>query len=127
MTRTPIILMLFASAALAGCEGETIVAGPGVHEEAGAAQVTNVQLPPSITASKIYRCSGDNSVVHIDWLSDNKTANVRTEAGGSVTQLTAAEEGQPLTSTSGMSVAGTPQASSVSVTLPGQSAKTCKA
>ena len=45
-------------------------------------------MPPSITASKIYRCA-DNKVVYVDWLSDKKTANVRTEQGGSPTQVIA--------------------------------------
>ena len=35
----------------------------------------NVALPPSITASKTYRCK-DNSIVYIDWLSDRKLADV---------------------------------------------------
>ena len=34
------------------------------------------ELPPAIAASKTYRCK-DNSLVYVDWLSDNKTANVR--------------------------------------------------
>lgn len=128
MTRTPLFIVLVASAALAGCnEDHTIVAGPSVHDEAGAAETAGVQLPPSIAASKIYRCSGDNSVVYVDWLSDNKTANVRTEDGGSPTQVTTAEEGKPMTSASGLSLTGSAAGSSINVTLPGKGAKSCKA
>ena len=45
-----------------------------------------VELPPAIAASKIYRCK-DNSVVYIDWLSDNKSANVRTDKNGAATHV----------------------------------------
>ena len=96
MTRTPIVITLVAAAALAGCnkENHTIVAGPTCDNNV----VANapVVLPPSIAASKTYRC-GDNSVVFVDWLSDNKTANVRTDKTGSPTQVVAAEPGKALT------------------------------
>ena len=67
MTRTITLLAIVSAAALAGCESETIVAGPGADE----APVNNVGvvLPPSIAASKAYRCK-DNSLVYVDWLSD---------------------------------------------------------
>src|SRR5437879_7080443 len=71
MTRTPLIVTLAAAAALAGCnkESHTIVAGePG--EENAAKPAANVQLPPSIAASKTYRCA-DNSLIYIDWMSDS--------------------------------------------------------
>ena len=127
MTRTPLLITLVAAAALAGCDsGQTIVAGPP-GEETNSAANANVQLPPSIAASKIYRCSGDNSVVYVDWLSDQKTANVRTEENGPPTQVTAPEPGQPLTAANGLSLTGNATAPSVSVTLPGGgAAKTCR-
>jgi hypothetical protein len=127
MTRTPLILTLVAAAALAGCDNSqpTIVGGP-VDDPSIDANAP-VTLPPSIASSKIYRCSGDNSVVYVDWLSDEKTANVRVAEGGSPTQVTAAEPGQPLTGPSGLSLKGAAADSSISVTLPGQSAKTCRA
>jgi hypothetical protein len=73
MTRTPLIIALAAAAALTGCnkEDHTIVAG-GPDAEAhnsAVATKTPVALPPSITASKSYRCD-DNSLVYVDWLSD---------------------------------------------------------
>lgn len=84
MTRTPLLLALVATAALAGCnkdDSHTIVVGPeGIEDNSSAAgeeNLANVQLPPSISASKIYRCK-DNSVVYVDWLSDG-TARVRTD------------------------------------------------
>ena len=57
MTRTPLYLMLLASAALAGCEAETIVAGPNVvdatlagltadRDEIGAGLLGEMEAPP---------------------------------------------------------------------------------
>ena|SRR5687767_7250266 len=126
MTRTPLLIALAATAALAACnEDHTIVAGgPGDDQTNNAANAT-VELPPSIAASKIYRCSGDNSVVYVDWLSDQKTANLRTEENGAATQVTGAEPGAPLTSASGVSLEGSAAGTSVKVTLAGGAAKTC--
>jgi len=75
MTRTPLLLTLVAAAALAGCnkEDHTIIAGPP-GDDNSTVNLASVQLPPSITATKTYRCK-DNSVVRIDWLSDG-TARV---------------------------------------------------
>ena len=86
MTRTLTIMSLVAAAALAGCNNEdhTIVAGPTVDDEP--MNNVGVVLPPSIQASKTYRCK-DNSLVYIDWLSDG-TARVKKskdEVGGPVT------------------------------------------
>ena len=109
MTRNPLLLALAAAAALAGCNKDnshTIVAGPDSdagNQAPADVNLANVQLPPSITASKIYRCK-DNSVIYVDWLSDN-TARVRTsrtEVGTTVP----VGEGQP--------VKGTPDAKSIS-------------
>lgn len=126
MTRTTIILTLVAAAALAGCNNEShnIVAGP--PEDDTPVANTNVQLPPSIAASKTYRCA-DNKVVFVDWLADNKTANVRTEPGGVPTQVVAAEPGKPMTGPAGYSVSGSPTATSVTIAVPGHKAQSCKA
>jgi len=73
MTRTPLIIALAATAALAGCKPSTIVAGgPDDSPDNSSANVAAngpVALPPSITATKTYRCK-DNSLVYIDWMSD---------------------------------------------------------
>ena len=83
MDSHPLLLTLAAAAALAGCnkESHTIVAGPDTGEKRrNSAANANVQLPPSILPTKLYRCA-DNSVVTVDWLSDNKSANVRADKG----------------------------------------------
>ena len=127
MTRTALLITLAAAAALAGCnkENHTIVAGPGAEPDTNAAANGPVALPPSITASKIYRCA-DNKVVYVDWLSDNKTVNVRTDKGGSPTVLTAAEAGKPFTA-AGYSVEGTASAPSAKIGVPGHPPQICKA
>ena len=87
MTRTPLLITLAAAAALAGCnkENHTIVAGPPDDEPT--ANHAPVALPPSITASKVYRCA-DNQVVYVNWMSDG-SANVKTEQGGAITPVPA--------------------------------------
>jgi hypothetical protein len=129
MTRTPLLIMLAAAAALAGCnkEDHTIVGGADAGDnETNAAANAPVALPPSISSSKIYRCA-DNKVVYVDWLSDNKSANVRTDKGGVPTQVTAAEAGKPMSAAGGYSVEGTASASSVKIAVPGHPAQSCKA
>ena len=128
MTRTPLLLTLAAAAALAGCtkENHTILAGSPDDNDPAIASGAPMALPPSITASKTYRC-GDNKLVYVDWLSDNKTANVRTEQGGAPTQVASAEAGKPMSSAGGYAVNGSPGAPSVKVTIPGRGSQSCKA
>ena len=88
MTRTLTTLALAAAAALAGCnEDHTIVTGPGADEEP--MNNVGVVLPPSITASKAYRCK-DNSLVYVDWLSDGG-ARVKKERNEVGTPVAAAD------------------------------------
>jgi hypothetical protein len=129
MTRTPLLITLAAAAALAGCnkESHTIVAGgPPGDNLANVDANGPVALPPSIIASKIYRCA-DNAVVYVDYLSDGKTANVRTEKGGAPTQVVAPEAGKPMTGPAGYSVEGSATASSAKIAVPGHPAQSCKA
>jgi len=127
MTRTPLLIAVAAVAALAGCnkENHTIIAGgePSGDNLAANAQVV---LPPTIAASKIYRCA-DNKVVYVDWLSDGKTANVRTEQAGPPTQVAAAQPGQPMIAPGGYSVEGSPTAATAKIGVPGHPAQSCKA
>ena len=78
MTRTALIIMLAATAALAGCNNSdhTIVSGPPGETDANTVANANVALPPSIQASKSYRCK-DNDLKYVDWMSDG-TARVKT-------------------------------------------------
>jgi hypothetical protein len=129
MTRTTTILTLVAAAALAGCKDENhniVGSGPDEGTTSNAMANANIQLPPSIVATRTYRCA-DNKLVYVEWLSDNKTANVRIEQGGIPTQVTAAEPGKPMTGPAGYSVSGTASASSATIAVPGHSAQTCQA
>ena len=86
----------------------------------------NVQLPPSIVATKLYRCD-DNSVVTVDYLSDNQSANVHLEKGGAVTKVTTAKSGKPMTAEGEFSVQGSPTSSSATIAVPGHPSQTCNA
>ena len=123
-----LILIALGTVALAACnvESENIVAGGVPDPMAGElAAAPPVALPPAIAASKTYRCK-DNSLVSIDWLADNKSANVRVGDATTPVQLKAAVEGEALTAADGTSLTGNATAASVSLTLPGKGAQSCK-
>jgi hypothetical protein len=128
MTRTPLVITLAAVAALAGCNNSdhNIVSGGEPADDTNVAANANVQLPPTIASSKIYRCE-DNKVVYVDWLSDNKSANIRTDKAGAPTQVTAAEPGKPMTGPAGYSIEGSAASGSPKIAVPGHPAQTCKA
>ena len=94
MTRTTLAFALTAAAALAGCN-KGAPADTAADQANNAAAAVPIELPPSILASKIYRCK-DNSVVYIDWLSDNKSANVRGDKNGTPTHVVGPEAGQAM-------------------------------
>jgi hypothetical protein len=122
------MLLLGAAAALAGCnrENHTIVAGGPEDGDNSAEANTPVTLPPSVSSSKIYRCA-DNVIVYVDWLSDGKSANVRTDQSGTPTQVTAPEAGKPMTAAGGYEIAGASGASAVKIAVPGHPSQSCKA
>lgn len=128
MTRTTLLLTLAAAAALAGCQKHTIVSDPNRPDELNnTAENANVQLPPSILATKLYRCA-DNSVVTVDYLSDNKSANVHVgKDSATSTQVTTDTPGKAMTAAGGYSVEGSPTASSAKIAVPGHPAQTCNA
>ena len=83
--------LLAAAAALAGCDqsDHNITAAGPYDPQANATVNTEVTLPPSIAASKAYRCK-DNSLVYVDWLSDG-TARVKAARNEVGTPATAEE------------------------------------
>jgi hypothetical protein len=125
-------LIVLAATMLAACNNEPIVGGdqpdPMARELANAAPI---ELPPAIAASKTYRCK-DNGLVNIDWLQGGKGAYVHGE-GQTQTHLKPIEpvEGKPastdLVAEGGYVLKGDASASSVSLTLPGKGAQSCKA
>lgn len=120
-----LILTLGLTAALAACNNEdhNIVADSVPDDGYNAAAEGNVVLPPAIQASKTYRCA-DNTIVHIDWLADGKSATVRPE-GGATIAVAAAEPGAAMTGPDGSTVSGGSSASSVKISLGGKPAKSC--
>lgn len=124
--RTSILLLpLFGLAALSACgeqKPETFndtIADPMEQELANAAPV---ELPPPMKANKTYRCK-DNSLVYIDFFADDLGVNIRTDKAAPPVRLTAAEKGKPFEA-EGYKVEGS--GASVTVTMPGKDAQTCK-
>jgi len=130
MTRTTLAVCLAAAAALAGCnkQSHTIVAGgdPEYANDTNGVANAPVALPPSIVASKIYRCA-DNHVVYVDYLSDNKSANIRAKQDGEPTNVTAPEAGKPMTGAGGYSLTGSATSATATIAVPGHPSQTCKA
>ncbi len=118
MNRVALLSVLVAAAALAGC-----------NKSEPADQTANVVvneplvLPPSIVASKAYRCK-DNSLAFVDYLSDGKTATVRDARDATPTALTMAEPGQPYTA-EGYSLTGSATDAKVTITRPGKGPQAC--
>lgn len=99
-----------------------VVGGPADPLANQLANAAPVELPPSVKANKQFRCK-DNSLIFVDYMSDDKTALLRTEKTGSSTKLTAAEAGQPFTAEGGFEVKGSGNA--VTITVPGKGAQAC--
>ncbi|WP_309603171.1 hypothetical protein [Sphingomonas sp.] len=120
-------IVLVAVAALAGCNKSTPAANEAAAAEANAAAQANVvaEMPAAIVASKIYRCK-DNSVVYIDWLAGDTTADIRSEQGGAATVLKADATGGALKA-EGYALIGLPTAKVVTLTRPGKGEQACKA
>jgi hypothetical protein len=122
----PIAVAACAAAflSLAACgEPEVVTANAPDPQAEALANAAPVELPPSIQASRTYRCK-DNSLVYIDFYTNN-TAMVRKEKGGEVAAtLTAPAAGEPYAA-EGYSVSGS--GTDVTFTAPGKGAQSCKA
>jgi hypothetical protein len=122
-------LSLAAAAAvlsLSACnrEPEVITAnGPRDPQAEALKNAKPVQLPPSIIASRTYRCK-DGSLIYVDFMNDQRTANFRVEKGGEPVGLTAAQPGQPYTA-DGYSVSANSE--QIEATAPGKGTQSCKA
>lgn len=99
-----------------------VVGGPADPMAEQLANAAPVELPPSVKANKQFRCK-DNSLIFVDYMSDDKTAQLRTEKGGAATTLKAAEAGKPFTADGGFEVSGS--GNDVTITVPGKSAQAC--
>ncbi len=62
--------------ALAACNKSETPAADGTADTAAATPAAPVVLPPAITASGTYRC-GDNTILYVDFLGKNESADIR--------------------------------------------------
>ncbi|MGE4322790.1 MAG: hypothetical protein AB7E60_07120 [Sphingobium sp.] len=101
-----------------------VVGGPADPLAAQLANAGDLELPPSVKESHQYRCK-DNSLIFVDFMSDDKTAILRTERDGTPTRLTAAEAGAPFIADGGYEVTGTGK--QITANVAGKGALSCKA
>jgi hypothetical protein len=88
------------------------------------ANAAPVTLPPAISATKSFRCA-DNSVVFVDFYSDNQSAGIHLKKDSPPSVVKAPAAGQPMVATGGYSLDGTATASSVKIGVPGKTAQSC--
>lgn len=88
--------------ALAACnsEPETFNTGTNDPMDRELANAAPVELPPMLKASNTYRCR-DNSLIFVDFMTDDRTANFKSAKDGPITVLKAPEAGQPYVSEDG--------------------------
>lgn len=124
----PLIISLSAAAAftLSACgqsQPEVVDNKAPDSVAAQAAQAAPVALPPAVKDSRSYRCK-DNSIIYVDYLSDDKSANLRTDKAAAPTVLTAEAPGKPYKAGEYELVSS---GTSVSATIPGKGTQDCKA
>jgi hypothetical protein len=88
-----------------------------------AALAAPVELPPAVKDSRSYRCK-DNSIIYVDFLSDDKSANLRTDKAAMPTALKAEAPGEPY-KFDGFEVVG--NGAAITATIPGKGTQACKA
>ena len=122
MTKPFSVAAIAALLVLGACnnEPETVDTNPDpmANELASAPPI---ELPPSVKESHSYRCK-DNSVVFVDFLSDDKSANIRTNRADLPTHVTATAPGEPMTA-EGFSLSGAGE--TVEIAVQGGRAQSC--
>ncbi len=111
--------------ALAACNNNKAPQVIDTNPDPMATQLANaapVELPPSITADKTFRCK-DNSLVYVKFFEGDKQVVVRTSADGPPTTLKAPTAGEAYTADGGWSLTGDPK--NVTVTRPGKDSVSC--
>ena len=69
-------------------------------QAAALAKAGNVAAPPMIKTSHSYRCK-DNSLIFVDFMTDDVSANFKQTKDGTPTALKAPEKGKPYVSADG--------------------------
>lgn len=121
------LIALAAASLLSACNQNKepeVVGGPADPMASQLANAAPVELPPMVKESHQYRCK-DNSLVFVDFMSDDKTALLRTEKTGTPTKLTAAEAGKPFTAEGGYEVTGSGK--QITANVAGKGTLSCKA
>ena len=109
MRNTPYLAAAASAAllALAGCNNDPVQINTVEREtNAPTTQLNATELPPSITASKSYRCS-DNSLYFVEFYSNNSAAIHRGSRDAPATMLNGTSASGPFTGEGGQSVSGT--------------------
>jgi len=109
-----------ALSVLAACGDEVITVNQFDAQSDALQNAPAVELPPSIQASRTYRCS-DNSLAYVDFY-DNNTAVYRGSREAAAVALTA-EGGNPPYTADGHSVSGNGE--NVRITAPGKNNLSC--
>jgi hypothetical protein len=112
-------LLVLTTLALTGCG---LGSGSASTDKSGTdnVQSARVILPPSIKVSHVYRCK-DNSIISIDFLSDNVTATFR--SGTVTSQLRASAPGEAFTDGTQTVIGG---GAAITLTRPGKASQSCK-
>ena len=121
MRNTPYLAAAASAAllALAGCNSDPVQINTVERDtNAPTTQLNASELPPSITASKSYRCS-DNSLYYVDFYNNNSAAIHRGSRDAAATMLTGTSASGPFAA-EGQSVSGTGD----NVTINGKSCHT---
>src|ERR1700712_4363678 len=98
MNKAPLLAAVAALLSLAACNGKaTPTAEQNASDAANAAEAAKppVEMPPSVTATKTFRCD-DNSVVSVEFYVGDKQANLHPTEKGAAIMLRADEAGKPL-------------------------------
>jgi hypothetical protein len=124
MTKAPILAAVAALLSLAACNGQaTPTAEQNASDAANAAEAAKppVEMPPSVTATKTFRCD-DNSVVSVEFYVGDKQANLHPTEKGPAVMLRADEAGKPLIA-EGYSLEGSQK--KITLTTPKAKGQTC--
>lgn len=119
------LIAAVALVSLSACgdsEPEVVGGGPADPMADALNNAGAVELPPMVAKSKTYRCK-DGALIYVDYMSDNKTAMLKTEKEGTATALVMAEPGKPFTA-EGYSLTGNGDV--VEAALPGKGSQSCK-